>query len=146
MRKIEKLVIHCSDSPDPSAIRLKDIEAWHKDRGFTSVSGIHCGYHYVIPRDGTLEVGRPESEVGAHVQGFNSISLGICLVGRKLFSTEQMDTLFLLLSDLLLKYQLPVGAILGHYELNPHKTCPNMQMNDFREKFSRWRDKEVSNG
>jgi N-acetylmuramoyl-L-alanine amidase len=142
MREIEKIFIHCSDSPDPSTIGLKDINEWHEARGFKSKSGIFCGYHYVIKQDGTLEVGRPEEEVGAHVYGFNANSIGICLAGRKLFTPVQLDTLFLLLEGLMKKYNLPVGAILGHYEMNPHKTCPNIQMNSFREKLNDYLLKE----
>jgi len=44
MRKINKIVLHCSASPDSIAFTVRDIEAWHKERGFKSKSGISCGY------------------------------------------------------------------------------------------------------
>jgi hypothetical protein len=39
------------------------------------------GYHWFIRRDGTLEVGRSETEQGAHVVGQNTGKIGICWAG-----------------------------------------------------------------
>ena len=40
-----------------------------------------CGYHYVIKRDGQIELGRPIEKIGAHVKGYNKSSIGICYCG-----------------------------------------------------------------
>lgn len=122
MRWISKVVVHCSDTPDTRDVDIAEIRRWHvKERGFSDV-----GYHYAVKRDGTLEKGRPEYQIGAHVQGHNLDSIGICLVGRTLFSPEQLATLKKLLNDLLSRYHLSKTQVLAHNELDPHKTCPNM--------------------
>lgn len=129
MRKINKIVVHCSDSDDSLDIGFREINDWHRQRGWLSPSGVSCGYHYIIRRDGSVEVGRPEHETGAHVRGHNSDSLGICLVGRRDFSPRQMDALFAMIWGLGHKHQLdPTEDVLGHYELDSGKTCPNLDM------------------
>lgn len=62
-------------------IGREEIDRWHERRGFKSESGIHCGYHRIIRRDGSVEWGRPFKEIGAHCQGRNLYSIGICMVG-----------------------------------------------------------------
>lgn len=58
-------------------IGASEIRRWHVDgNGWADI-----GYHYVIRRDGTVEKGRPLSRAGAHAQGHNHDSIGICLVG-----------------------------------------------------------------
>ena len=60
MRSITLIVVHCSANRAGSALRLADIDRHHRSLGWKG-----CGYHYVIPTDGTLEEGRPEAEEGA---------------------------------------------------------------------------------
>ena len=140
MRKINLLVIHCSASEwgDVNAIR-----EWHLERGFSDI-----GYHYVIlngyrtyrpykqnqiefGKDGVIEQGRSIEQVGAHVEGHNQNSVGICLVGDHAFSKLQKATLKSLVADLRVRF--PEAVIKGHYELNPNKTCPNMDMDKLRK-------------
>jgi hypothetical protein len=70
------IVVHCSATGPAADIGVAQITQWHKQRGFDTV-----GYHYVIRRNGTLETGRRESEIGAHVRGHNANSIGVCLAG-----------------------------------------------------------------
>lgn len=128
MRKINKIVIHCSASPDSIDFTVRDIEAWHKERGFKSKSGISCGYHYVIRRNGVVERGRPDSETGAHVKGHNRNSLGICLIGDKQFTKEQIRSLYAITHGLMFKYNVELENVLGHNELYSGKSCPNLRM------------------
>jgi N-acetylmuramoyl-L-alanine amidase len=74
----------------------------HKARGFKRDSQAvrsfnpelkHIGYHYVIEVDGTIRPGRGIEEVGAHVQGSNSKSIGICLIGTDKFTDAQWTAL-----------------------------------------------------
>ena len=122
MRKVKRIVVHCSDSGDSQDIGRKEIDEWHKARGWHSI-----GYHWVIRRDGTIEQGRPEHMIGAHVSGHNLDTIGICLVGRKDF-TAQLPALYGMLSGLLAKYKLDYSSIYGHYQLDPNKTCPNINI------------------
>ena len=132
MRQIKKLVVHCSDSDDSLDIGVKQIRSWHtmlppKGNGWSDV-----GYHYIIRRDGEIERGRQDATKGAHVKGHNSDSLGICWVGRKQISTDQLQNLYSLLQGLMKKYGLQVTDIYGHTELDSKKTCPNLDCNYLR--------------
>lgn len=123
MRRIDCLVIHCSATPEGKDFRAKDIRKWHLQRGFKDI-----GYHYVIDLDGTIEKGRPEENVGAHVSGYNSHTIGICYVGgltadgKKAKDTrtpEQKESIIRLLMQLLCKY--PEADIKGHRDFSPDK-------------------------
>ena len=128
MKAIEYLVVHCSATP-PSLhnIGAAWIDKIHKEQmGWRKI-----GYHYVIKRDGKLEYGRDENEVGAHVKGYNDRSLGICLIGgvdkknrpANNFTDEQFITLQALLNHLSLKY--PHAIICGHRDFpDVKKDCP----------------------
>lgn len=86
MRKITHGFIHCSDTPPGMDIGAAEIRDWHVNgNGWSDI-----GYHFVIRRDGTVEPGRDRDhdgdiweEIGAHVAGHNTTSIGICLVGGK---------------------------------------------------------------
>lgn len=131
MRKIDRIVIHCSASPDNRDIGAEEIRQWHKSQGWKDI-----GYHWVIRRDSTIEQGRKEFDIGSHVKGFNLSSIGICLIGEKDFDSAQLSALRGLLKALLLKYNLKIPSIVGHYELDPGKTCPNILMPLFRTQLS----------
>ncbi|MDE1464806.1 N-acetylmuramoyl-L-alanine amidase [Spartinivicinus poritis] len=122
--KITKLVVHCSDTPDERDISAEDIHQWHKEKGWDGI-----GYHKVIKRDGTIENGRPDYWPGAHVRGYNSYSLGVCLIGRDCITSEQLVSLEKVIDDWLLKY--PKAEIVGHCDLDPGKTCPNFDVQDW---------------
>ena len=90
-----------------------------------------CGYHYVIPTDGTIEAGRPEELVGAHCKHHNSHSIGICYIGglddggttpKDTRTEAQKATLRKLIEQLHQRY--PKALIVGHHDLNPQKACP----------------------
>lgn len=129
MRKIEKIIIHCSATAPEANIGVSEIDAWHKERGWKG-----CGYHYVIKRDGEIQQGRALEEIGAHTKGFNAKSIGICLVGgvdkngkaRDTKTKEQEKSLKNLLGKLLAEFK---GAeVLGHRDLDPHKDCPSFDV------------------
>ena len=76
MRTINEIIVHCTATAEGKDYTVEDITRWHKARGFKTI-----GYHYVIYRDGTVHAGRPENEIGAHCQGHNAKSIGVCYVG-----------------------------------------------------------------
>lgn len=129
VRKTTKhIVLHCSATRPNMDIGVKDIRRWHIAQGWDDV-----GYHYVIRRDGRVEKGRPEQDVGAHVARYNSSSLGICLVGgvnqkdftkpENNFTAEQWVALRDLLAVLIRKY--PDAKVLGHRDFpGVSKACP----------------------
>ena len=128
-RPISHLIVHCSASPASADIGVAEIRRDHIARGFTDT-----GYHYVIRRNGHVELGRAESQVGAHAHGFNSKSIGICLVGgadkkgrgEANFTPAQLTALRAMLVVLSQKY--PQAQIVGHRDTGAKKDCPSFDV------------------
>lgn len=124
MRKINKIIIHCSATIEGQSITADTIDQWHKKRGWRGI-----GYHYVIGLDGLIEYGRMVDEIGAHVKSMNADSIGICYIGGLDADKEPKDTRTLeqkeSLLDLLktLKRLHPDATIHGHNEF-ANKACP----------------------
>ena len=124
-KDIKILVIHCSDTDDNLPLNALDIHKMHIGFGWDGI-----GYHKIINKDGSLENGRPEYWIGAHVRGRNHESLGVCLVGRTNFSFDQFKTLKKLLFNW--KKSYPNARIVGHSEaIKTHKTCPNFDVKNW---------------
>ena len=87
MRTITLIIVHCSANRAGSALRMADIDSYHRSLGW-----IGCGYHYVIPTDGTIEPGRPDEMVGAHCKNHNRHSIGV-ITGIRLESVTSADCL-----------------------------------------------------
>lgn len=125
MRNINKIIIHCSATPEGRHTTVEEIKRWHIARGFTNI-----GYHYVIYLDGTVHEGRPIEQAGAHTLGHNANSIGICYVGGVDKAMKAKDTrtpaqkaaLIKLVKELKLKY--PKATIHGHREF-ANKACPS---------------------
>lgn len=125
MRTITLIIVHCSANRAGSALRMADIDSYHRSLGW-----IGCGYHYVIPTDGTIEPGRPEEMVGAHCKNHNRHSIGVCYIGGLSKDGKPADTrtdaqriaLRTLLERLRRRY--PDALIVGHRDLDPQKACP----------------------
>lgn len=134
------VVIHCSDSAFGNAAL---ITKWHiKERGWDNI-----GYHYVILNgklssmafngmfDGSIETGRPLDddnkiewdEVGAHVRGHNTTSIGICLIGKPgRFTPSQYTGLNMILNKL--GDQFDGIRLFRHSDLDPKNKplCPGL--------------------
>ena len=126
MRKINLIVIHCSATRCDKPFPFDALDACHRARGFNG-----CGYHYYVTRDGHLHVGRSEYKSGAHAEGFNAHSLGICYEGGLDERGYPADTRTNLqkaaMAALLraLKQDYPKAQILGHRDLpGVNKDCP----------------------
>ena len=132
-RKVDKLILHCSDTPDSMDIGFKEINQWHKEKGWLDKkSDISCGYHYIIRKNGKIEAGRPETSTGAHCYGQNRSSIGICWVGRNDLNKKQRKALKSLCLKLLDERNLKPFDVYGHSEFDEKKTCPNLNMHSFR--------------
>lgn len=125
MRPINKIIVHCTATPEGRDVTVEEIDAWHRKRGFKSI-----GYHYVIYLDGSIHKGREDDKIGAHCVGYNSRSLGVCYVGglakdgktpKDTRTEEQKESLRKLLKMLKTKY--PEARIFGHRDFAA-KACP----------------------
>lgn len=133
MRKIDKIVVHCSATPEDRDVPMSEIRKWHvQERGWSDI-----GYHYVVLLDGTLEIGRPMHRNGAHVKGHNKNSIGIAYVGgtaatgqpKDTRTEQQKFTLEALLKTLRSIY--PEAKIYGHRDFSS-KACPSF---DAKEEY-----------
>lgn len=118
---------------------VAEIRAWHRANGWSDI-----GYHYVIRRDGRVEVGRPENHPGAHTKGLNTCSIGICFSGHgdlQPLTPQQVVAGQELTIRLMKKYGVPVWRVIGHREVNDlvvarlldskyrtTKTCPGQKV------------------
>lgn len=121
-KKTDFLVVHCTATPEGKEFHRADIDRMHRQRGFNGI-----GYHYLVCLDGTVEVGRPEDAVGAHVTGHNLCSIGISYVGGVDAKGKAKDTrtpaqkmaLRKLLTELRKRHQN--ARIKGHRDFSPDK-------------------------
>lgn len=133
MREINKIIVHCTATPEGKNYTVDDINEWHLQMGFKKI-----GYHYVIYLDGSIHMGREEREVGAHCKNYNAKSIGVCYVGgcdstgkvaKDTRTEEQKESLLTLLKELKEKY--PQATIYGHRDLAA-KECPSF---DAKEEY-----------
>ena len=140
-RIIKYLVVHCSATPEGRVHTAKDIDLWHRQRGFNEI-----GYNYVVLLDGTVELGRDVDKIPAHVEGHNIDSIGICYIGgcephgqlvngqliympKDTRTKEQKEALVKLLKEL--KELYPNAVIQGHRDFaGVKKACPCFNAKD----------------
>ena len=124
-------MVHCSDTPDSDPLTARDIHEMHLGFGWHGV-----GYHRVINRDGTVEQGRPDYWIGAHVYGHNEESLGVCLIGRTDFTDAQFQSLENVLREWTTSH--PTSEVVGHRDFDyTDKTCPNFDAKQWWSSRSR---------
>lgn len=124
MRKINKIIMHCSATKEGVHFDINNIREWHLKKGFKDV-----GYHYVILLDGTIQKGREDDKIGAHCTGQNNDSIGISFIGgldkdgkpKDTRTIQQKAAMYRLICDLRDKYgNIPVYP---HYYFS-NKACP----------------------
>lgn len=124
MRKINKIIIHCSATREGEDISAATIDIWHRDRGWSGI-----GYHYIVSLNGNIEYGRRIDKQGAHVKNHNKGSIGICYIGgldehldpKDTRTIEQKESLLDLIKTL--KRLHPGATVHGHNEFAA-KACP----------------------
>lgn len=144
MRQIDRIVIHCSATRCTQDFSPEQVRSSHLARGFRT-----WGYHYYIRTDGTICPMRPLDQMGAHAQGYNASSIGICYEGgldalgnpadtRTYAQKQSMNTL---LQELMSKFN--ILYLDGHRDLSPDlndngtvepyewiKQCPCFEVHD----------------
>lgn len=97
-----------------------DVDRWHKSNGWSGI-----GYHYFVRKNGDIYRGRPEWSIGAHVQGMNSQSIGICAEGNYDTETSMPETQYNAILDLIsdIKTRYPNAKVVGHREIGS-SDCP----------------------
>jgi N-acetylmuramoyl-L-alanine amidase len=88
MRKLTRIILHCTATPEGRHVDVATIRSWHKKQGWSDI-----GYHYVIYLDGSLHNGRPVEKAGAHVAGHNADTIGVVYVGGTDAAGKAKDTM-----------------------------------------------------
>lgn len=125
MRKIKRIIVHSTATPEGREVSVADIEAWHKARNFVTI-----GYHYVVLLDGTTVKGRSLAMEGAHAAGHNKDSIGVVYVGgtdaklkpKDTRTFAQKESLIKLLKEKVIEY--PEAEIIGHCDV-AKTSCPS---------------------
>lgn len=126
LKDVQFITLHCSATRPTQIAGVKEIRQWHRKKGWADI-----GYHFVVRRDGRVEKGRPITETGAHVQGWNKNNVGICLEGgindrfqpENNFTREQWRALKPLVAGL--REKATKAKIVGHRDFpKVDKACP----------------------
>jgi|TARA_A100001201_G_scaffold113137_1_gene96908 N-acetyl-anhydromuramyl-L-alanine amidase AmpD len=130
----EYLVVHCSATKPSMDIGLREIKRWHvDDNGWRDV-----GYHYIIRRNGEVELGRSNRDTGAHAAGYNHKSISLCMVGgmaednsaENNFTAQQWTALLDLVKQIKVDY--PEADVIGHNEIS-EKECPSFDVQQWKK-------------
>ncbi len=133
MRKINKLIIHSTATPEGRHVTVDDIRQWHLTRGFKDI-----GYHFVIYLDGSEHKGRPIEQIGAHCKGQNADSIGIAYVGGCDIDLMPKNTLNEAQIKQLVKHIkqfkdiYPDAKVKGHNDF-ANTACPSFRVGEFLE-------------
>ena len=117
-KSTDYIALHHAESVTCTA---EDVDRWHKDNGWSGI-----GYHFFVKKNGEIYRGRPIDSMGAHVQGKNSSSVGICAEGDyqnydKVMPLPQKQAIKGLTAYL--KNIYPSAEIVGHGEIGS-SNCP----------------------
>lgn len=121
-KSIRRIVLHCTATREGQPIDAATIRKWHLAQGWKDI-----GYHFVIGLDGRIERGRPEDQIGSHVAGFNTGSIGVVYVGgldaqgkpKDTRTPAQLAAMARLVGALVKAY--PQAQVMGHRDLSPDK-------------------------
>lgn len=134
---VTEIILHCADTrPEwmagrPIAEKVAEIRRWHvQQRGWRDI-----GYHWVVDRDGTVAPGRAETEIGAHVEGHNAGTIGVCLLGgygakaddpfERNFTARQRAAVLTLIGGI--KVRTTIQKVSGHNDYAA-KACPGFNI------------------
>ena len=154
LERYDHFIVHCSATPPSADFDAADIDRMHRDRGWSG-----NGYHVIITRKGVIQARklghlcRPLSRSGAHVgdcgPGWNTRSLGVCLIGgvddegrpEQNYTKEQYAALEYVIQAFYKAHPKPWSlTIMGHRDLikqqnAPPKACPCFDVKDHVRKY-----------
>lgn len=136
-QQINRIIVHCSATPNGKPVSPATIDRWHERRNFMRGSQgqklqqkslPHIGYHYLIqaPFGGVVRA-RHWREVGAHCYGENNDSVAVCIIGTDAFSAEQWHDLRRTVQALKRKFKLKNSDVYGHRDFS-NKICPGFDV------------------
>jgi N-acetylmuramoyl-L-alanine amidase len=130
MRDINKIILHCSATPEGRDVTVDDIRRWHLANGWDDI-----GYHFCVYADGSIHRGRDLDKSGAHTYGHNRNSIGICYIGGVDKEMNAKDTMTEMQDIAVLELVKSLRLIFGRLSLHGHnefssKPCPSFDVQD----------------
>jgi len=118
-RQVDRVFLHCSASSRPEHGSVDVIKAWHLQRGWSDI-----GYHYFLPFNGDIQIGRDLENKPAAQAGHNRGTIAICLHGllKTDFTYNQFDALQGFCKQINNAYSGKI-SFHGHCEVS-EKPCP----------------------
>ncbi|RZB58820.1 Amidase 2 domain containing protein [Asbolus verrucosus] len=115
------VVIHHSESPGACYSKADCIDAMQSMQNYHMDSNgwADIGYSFGVGSDGNAYTGRGWSRVGAHAPGYNSQSIGICLIGNWMNDVPPSQQLQAVHE--LIQYGVDNGKISSSYKLVGHR-------------------------
>lgn len=117
---------------DDNITMLEVQNAHREDRGWADI-----GYHFLVGKNGQVFEGRDIHARGTHVAGYNTGSVGVCLLGNFMVeypTRAQLDSA----RDFIrwLAEQLALTHIAGHQAFNDWTECPGVNLAGYIGSFA----------
>ena len=130
VRKLDRIILHCTATTEGRHVDVDTIRKWHLDRGWSDV-----GYHFIIYIDGSVHVGRPIEQSGAHTSGHNATTIGVVYVGGTDASGKAKDTMNAAQETAFVNLVKHLRDQFGPLTLHGHneyaaKACPSFKVKD----------------
>jgi N-acetylmuramoyl-L-alanine amidase len=130
VRKLDRIILHCTATPEGRHVDVDTIRVWHKARGWSDV-----GYHFVIYIDGSVHAGRAVEKTGAHVSGHNATTIGVVYVGGTDAAGKAKDTMNAAQETAFVNLVKHLRDQYGPLTLHGHneyaaKACPSFKVKD----------------
>ena len=130
MRKLDRIILHCTATPEGRHVDVDTIRVWHKARGWSDV-----GYHFFIYIDGSVHAGRAVEKTGAHVSGHNATTIGVVYVGGTDAAGKAKDTMNAAQETAFVNLVKHLRDQFGPLTLHGHneyaaKACPSFKVKD----------------
>ncbi|EFN73971.1 Peptidoglycan-recognition protein-LB [Camponotus floridanus] len=127
---------YCRDQETCSAIVRSYQDLHMDDRGWWDI-----GYNFLIGEDGNAYEGRGWDYVGAHAPGYNTQSIGICILGD--FSDFLPNLAALKTLNELIACGISLGKISDKYNVLGHRQarnteCPGQSLYEYVTTLPRW--------
>jgi N-acetylmuramoyl-L-alanine amidase len=130
VRKLDRIILHCTATPEGRHVSVDTIRVWHKARGWSDV-----GYHFIIYVDGSVHAGRAVEKTGAHVSGHNATTIGVVYVGGTDAAGKAKDTMNAAQETAFVNLVKHLRDEYGPLTLHGHneyaaKACPSFKVKD----------------
>lgn len=146
MKRANKIVFHCTDgNATVQQVARYDVTP-HPDNHISPRGCPECTYHYFVDPDGTVFHCVDDNKIAWHAGNHNGSSIGISMRYKATGNNQgppakQLKSIYVLFTELCLKYGIDPDNIKGHRELygtgykivngvkKLRKTCPGMLVN-----------------